>query len=45
MGHVPDLSHLRPGPLGDLVGDQYGNLYVDDVAYPFLKENNRVPGA
>jgi sugar lactone lactonase YvrE len=28
-----DLSGLEPGPLGDLVGDEHGNLYVDDVAY------------
>src|SRR4051812_43696332 len=28
-----DLRPLSPGPLGDLVGDLSGNLYVDDVAF------------
>lgn len=28
-----DLSSLKPGPLGDMIGDDNGNLYVDDVAY------------
>ncbi len=28
-----DLGILNPGPLGDMIGDDEGNLYVDDVAY------------
>ncbi|MEV0398487.1 SMP-30/gluconolactonase/LRE family protein [Actinoallomurus sp. NPDC050550] len=28
-----DLSALATGPLGDLVGDPQGNLYVDDVGF------------
>lgn len=32
-GTYADLSSLSPGPLGDLVGDRHGNLYVDDVAF------------
>lgn len=28
-----DLSGLATGPLGDLVGDRHGNLYVDDVGF------------
>jgi sugar lactone lactonase YvrE len=28
-----DLGHLGVGPLGDMVGDSAGNLYVDDVAF------------
>jgi sugar lactone lactonase YvrE len=28
-----DLSELGAGPLGDVVGDVAGNLYVDDVAF------------
>ncbi|WP_214410272.1 SMP-30/gluconolactonase/LRE family protein [Sphaerisporangium fuscum] len=28
-----DLSALATGPLGDLVGDRQGNLYVDDVGF------------
>jgi sugar lactone lactonase YvrE len=39
-----DLSHLRPGPLGDLVGDSNGNLYVDDVAYALHKGEKPRPG-
>ena len=39
-----DLSHLRPGPLGDLVGDRSGNLYVDDVAYSLPKGEQPRPG-
>jgi sugar lactone lactonase YvrE len=29
-----DLGTLAAGPLGDLVGDRRGNLYVDDVGTP-----------
>ena len=39
-----DLSHLKPGPLGDLVGDRNGNLYVDDVAYALHKGEQPRPG-
>ena len=39
-----DLSHLKPGPLGDLVGDRNGNLYVDDVAYALHKGEKPRPG-
>ena len=39
-----DLSHLKPGPLGDLVGDRNGNLYVDDVAYSLHKGEQPRPG-
>jgi sugar lactone lactonase YvrE len=28
-----DLGHLGVGPLGDVVGDDAGNLYVDDVGF------------
>jgi sugar lactone lactonase YvrE len=28
-----DLNDLAPGPLGDMIGDSKGNLYVDDVAF------------
>ncbi|MEV6119285.1 SMP-30/gluconolactonase/LRE family protein [Streptomyces sp. NPDC052077] len=28
-----DLDGLATGPLGDLVGDRHGNLYVDDVGF------------
>lgn len=28
-----DLSEVATGPLGDLVGDEHGNLYVDDVGF------------
>jgi sugar lactone lactonase YvrE len=39
-----DLSHLNPGPLGDMVGDSQGNLYVDDVAYSVHKGEAPRPG-
>lgn len=28
-----DLSHVADGPMGDMVGDADGNLYVDDVGF------------
>jgi sugar lactone lactonase YvrE len=28
-----DLSDVAEGPLGDMVGDRHGGLYVDDVGY------------
>ncbi len=39
-----DLIALRPGPLGDLVGDSAGNLYVDDVGYAAHKGEPPTPG-
>ncbi|MCK1328836.1 MULTISPECIES: SMP-30/gluconolactonase/LRE family protein [unclassified Bradyrhizobium] len=39
-----DLSSLSPGPLGDLVGDRNGNLYVDDVAYSAANGEQPRPG-
>lgn len=39
-----DLSHLKPGPLGDMVGDSNGNLYIDDVAYSLPKGETRRAG-
>jgi len=38
-----DLSDIAEGPLGDMVGDASGNLYVDDVGYIHGKEAPR-PG-
>jgi sugar lactone lactonase YvrE len=35
---------LAPGPLGDLVGDGAGNLYVDDVGYAAHKGEPPWPG-
>lgn len=39
-----DLSTLKPGPLGDIVGDRYGNLYVDDVAFSMAEGEPPRPG-
>lgn len=39
-----DLSHLKPGPLGDMLGDEHGNLYVDDIAYNLRKGEQPCPG-
>lgn len=39
-----DLSHLDPGPLGDMVGDSKGTLYVDDVGYSMHKGEQPRPG-
>ena len=33
-----DLGDLAEGPLGDVAGDEHGNLYIDDVAYNFGEE-------
>lgn len=39
-----DLSSLKPGPLGDIVGDRNGNLYVDDVAFSLAEGEQPRPG-
>lgn len=33
FAHYSDLSHVAAGPLGDMVGDRHGGLFVDDVGY------------
>ncbi|WP_327129355.1 SMP-30/gluconolactonase/LRE family protein [Streptomyces sp. NBC_01727] len=33
FGEYADLQHVATGPLGDMVGDSQGGLYVDDVGY------------
>jgi sugar lactone lactonase YvrE len=33
FGAYADLSAVAEGPLGDMVGDRHGGLYVDDVGY------------
>jgi len=33
FGSYADLSAVAVGPLGDMVGDRHGGLYVDDVGY------------
>jgi sugar lactone lactonase YvrE len=33
FGAYADLSAVAAGPLGDMVGDRHGGLYVDDVGY------------
>jgi sugar lactone lactonase YvrE len=33
FGLYADLSEIADGPLGDMVGDELGGLYVDDVGY------------
>ncbi|SEP54261.1 SMP-30/gluconolactonase/LRE family protein [Amycolatopsis saalfeldensis] len=33
FGAYADLSGVATGPLGDMVGDRHGGLYVDDVGY------------
>jgi sugar lactone lactonase YvrE/uncharacterized protein YciI len=44
FGAYADLSAVAAGPLGDMVGDRHGGLYVDDVGYaPQLGEQPR-PG-
>ncbi|WAP55014.1 SMP-30/gluconolactonase/LRE family protein [Streptomyces sp. S465] len=39
-----DLAHLGVGPLGDMVGDADGNLYVDDVAFDAASGAPAKPG-
>ncbi|WP_327751880.1 SMP-30/gluconolactonase/LRE family protein [Sphingobium sp. SJ10-10] len=39
-----DLAPLGVGPLGDMIGDDWGNLYVDDVAYSKPKGEEPRPG-
>jgi len=40
-----DLAHLGVGPLGDMVGDDAGNLYVDDVAFNAAAGEAPAPGS
>ncbi|MFC0532354.1 SMP-30/gluconolactonase/LRE family protein [Phytohabitans kaempferiae] len=39
-----DLSGLVTGPLGDMIGDAQGNLYVDDVAFNAAAGEQPTPG-
>jgi sugar lactone lactonase YvrE len=39
-----DLASLGVGPLGDMIGDASGNLYVDDVAFKSHAGEPPVPG-
>jgi sugar lactone lactonase YvrE len=39
-----DLADLGVGPLGDMIGDPDGNLYVDDVAFHAAAGETPVPG-
>lgn len=39
-----DLAQLGVGPLGDMIGDVNGNLYVDDVAFNAAAGQKPVPG-
>jgi len=39
-----DLTALQPGPLGDMVGDSAGSLYIDDVGYAAHKGESPRPG-
>ncbi|MEV7009196.1 SMP-30/gluconolactonase/LRE family protein [Streptosporangium sp. NPDC051022] len=39
-----DLAELGVGPLGDIVGDSEGNLYVDDVAFAAARGESPRPG-
>lgn len=39
-----DLSRLGVGPLGDMIGDSAGNLYVDDVAFDAASGQDPTPG-
>jgi len=39
-----DLAPCGVGPLGDLVGDSEGNLYVDDVAFAAARGESPRPG-
>ncbi|WP_190853330.1 SMP-30/gluconolactonase/LRE family protein [Actinomadura sp. RB99] len=39
-----DLAGLGAGPLGDMIGDADGNLYVDDVAFDAAAGEEPVPG-
>lgn len=39
-----DLSGLGVGPLGDVVGDAAGNLYIDDVVFDAASGQSPAPG-
>ncbi|PXY29882.1 hypothetical protein BAY59_11545 [Prauserella coralliicola] len=39
-----DLGGIAAGPLGDMIGDAQGNLYVDDVAFNAAAGEAPVPG-
>jgi sugar lactone lactonase YvrE len=39
-----DLADLVAGPLGDIVGDEAGNLYVDDVGFDAVTNQRPAPG-
>jgi sugar lactone lactonase YvrE len=39
-----DLAGVAVGPLGDMVGDAQGGLYVDDVGFDMSKGETPVPG-
>lgn len=39
-----DLTAVAAGPLGDMVGDSHGNLYIDDVAFNASAGQAPVPG-
>jgi len=39
-----DLSSVAAGPLGDMVGDRRGGLYVDDVGYSLQLDEQPRPG-
>lgn len=44
FGPHADLSKIATGPLGDLVGDTAGGLYVDDVGYAAHLGEDPIPG-
>ena len=45
FGSYADLSAVAHGPLGDMVGDSRGGLYVDDVGYAAHLGEPPQPGA
>ena len=44
FGEYADLSGLVTGPLGDMIGDERGGLYVDDVGYAAHLGEDPKPG-
>jgi sugar lactone lactonase YvrE/transposase-like protein len=44
FGPYADLSSVAAGPLGDMVGDRRGGLYVDDVGYAIQLGEQPRPG-
>ena len=44
FGPYADLSAVAAGPLGDMVGDHQGGLYVDDVGYAIQLGEQARPG-